>query len=208
MTTRTTFLTLTLAMPFAVAALLPGCQRGSDPQDQVAGDDPSAADSAGSSGDVKQPGTEENQPPVHAAHEAPAQPPVGQQSGSHVGEKTKEILDANEMIKDPNWTVIASDPQEVQGFSFAGTAYNRAAALAGTANLEKWIQLEQAQSESGSFPTYTALKEYIDTNPVDMPRLREYHHYGYDATTGNVVILENRAEKEGRRKELGLSPDE
>jgi hypothetical protein len=181
-------MTLAFAALFA-AGFLSGCQRGSG---------------AGAPAPAAQAQPAAGPPPAQAQPAAPAQPPVAQQTGTHVGEKTKEILNALEMVKDPNWTVVASDPREVQGNTFVGTAYNRAAALAGTANLEKWIQLEQAQSESGSFPTYAALKEYIDHNPVDMPRLREYHHYGYDETTGQVVILENKAEKDARHKELGL----
>lgn len=207
MTTRLT--TLLLAALLA-AGFLSGCKRGSDAHDGVVGDDPSARDSAGSSGEVKQPGTDENQPAEHAAppaHEAPAQPPAGEQSGSHVGERTKEILNAIELVKDPNWTVVAEDPQQVQGFTFAGTAYNRAAALAGTAGLEQWIKAEQAQDIDGKFPTYAALQEFIAHNHVDMPALREYHHYGYRETDGQIVVMENKAEKEARRKELGL-PDE
>lgn len=196
---------LTLAALLA-AGFFSGCQRGSEPHDDVAGDDPSARDSQGSAGDVKQPGTDENQPPDHAAHAQPPahDPPAGQQSGSHVGERTKEILNAQEMIKDPNWTVVASDPQEVRGNTFVGTAYNRAAALSGTAGLEQWIQHQQAQDIDGKFPNYEALQGYIAMNGVDMPALREYHHYGYDETTGQIVILENKSEKEARHKELGL----
>lgn len=206
MTIRLT--TLFLAALFA-AGFLSGCQRGSDPQDGVMGDDPSARDSQGSSGDIEQPGTNENEPPEHAAppaHEAPAQPPAGGQSGSHVGERTKEILNALEVTKDPNWTVVARDPQEVQGFTIAGTAYNRAAALGGTVGLEKWIGMEQAGDIDGKFPSYAALQNYVAQNPVDMPALREYHHYGYEETTGQIVILENKAEKEAIHKERGLSP--
>ncbi len=183
--------TLALAVLFA-GGFLSGCSRGTQVGDQVAGGDPPPQGAMGAAA---------NQPP---AQEAPAQPATAKQSGSHVGERTKEILDAREMVKDPNWTVIATDPQEVKGYSFAGTAYNRAVALAGTADLEKWVQLEQAQSESGGFPTYASLKDYIAKNPVDMPHLREYHHYGYDETPGQVVILENEVEKEGRQRELGL----
>lgn len=133
-------------------------------------------------------------------------PPVGEQSGTHVGRTTKEVLNVKEITQDPNWTVVASDPTEVRGFSAAGTAYNRAAALVGTANLEQWIKQEWALN--GSYPTYQSLLDYISQNPVDMPALREYQHYGYDESTGNVVILENKQEKEGRRKELGLDPAE
>lgn len=195
MITRLT--TLLLAALFA-AGFLSGCKRGSDPSDVVAGGDSSSA------GEAKQPGTEENEPPEHAAHEAPVQPPVGEQSGSHVGERTKEILNALELVNDPNWTVVAEDPQQVQGYTFAGTAYNRAAALAGTAGLEQWIKAEQAQSIDGKFPTYAALQEFVAHNHVDMPALREYHHYGYRETDGQIVVLENKAEKEARQKELGL----
>jgi len=173
------------------AGFFSGCQRGSG------GGAPTPASDAANPPAV-------DQPPVQAAPAAPAQAPAAQQTGSHVGEKTKEILNAQEMLKDPNWSVIASDPQDVQGNTFVGTAYNRAAALSGTAGLEQWVQHQQAQDIDGKFPTYEALQGYIAMNGVDMPRLREYHHYAYDAATGQIVILENKAEKEARHKELGL----
>lgn len=132
--------------------------------------------------------------------------PVGEQAGTHVGRNTNEILNVKEVTQDPNWTVVASDPTEVRGFSAAGTAYNRAAALVGTANLEQWIKQEYALN--GAYPTYQALQDYISQNSVNMPALRVYQHYGYDEASGNVVILENKQEKEGRRNELGLDPAE
>ncbi len=140
-----------------------------------------------------------------AAQPAPAEP-VGEQSGSHVGERSKEILNAKEIVKDPNWTVAASDPSQVRGFTGSGTVYNRAVALSGTVGLEQWVQHTQALE--GRFPTYQELQDYIAQNSVDMPALRVYQHYGYDESTGQVVILENREEKEGRRRELHLDPNE
>ncbi len=133
----------------------------------------------------------------------PATPSGGEaESSSHVGKQTKEVLNAKELASDPNWTVAASDPTQVRGFSAAGTAYNRAAALGGTANLETWIKLEHASN--GTYPTYAQLVDYIGKNPVDMPALRVYQHYGYDEETGQVVILENQAEKKERQGSLGI----
>ncbi|MGC1273626.1 MAG: hypothetical protein WBC44_07975 [Planctomycetaceae bacterium] len=141
-------------------------------------------------------------PPVAMPANGATAPPVGEQSDTHVGKSTKEVLNAKEMTSDPNWTVVADDPSQVSGFSAAGTAYNRAAALGGTVNLGQWLKQEQALN--GSWPTYQQLLDYIEMNPVDMPALREYQHYGYDETTGKVVILENQQEKAKRRNELGL----
>lgn len=190
-----------LALSLSLAGVIAGCDRGTKSGSaNVDTSQPSAQDAAG---EVKQPGTEENRPP---AEEAAAPPPAEQQSGTHVGRKTNEVLNVRELANDPKWTVVATDPQQVQGFSAPGTAYNRAAALVGTVNLEQWVKLEQASN--GEWPTYEALKAYMAQNHVDMPALREYHHYGYDETKGEVVILENKEEKEGRRRELGLPPGE
>lgn len=147
------------------------------------------------------PNGEETSPAAMPADVATA-PPVGEQSDTHVGKSTKEVLNAKELTGDPNWTVVADDPSQVSGFSAAGTAYNRAAALGGTVNLGQWLKQEQALN--GSWPTYQQLLDYIKMNPVDMPALREYQHYGYDETTGKIVILENQQEKAKRRGELGL----
>ncbi len=199
----------------AVASLLPlaafvGCDvemgRTGGP---VMNDSQQAADLAGDLGSSSSNPTPAPQPLPNDTT-APAQPapaePVWQQSGSHVGERSKEIFNAKEIVKDPNWTVVASDPSQVKAFSAAGTAYNRAAALSGTVGLEQWVQHHQALE--GRFPTYQELQDYVAQNSYDMPALRQYQHYGYDETTGNMVILENREEKEGRRRELHLDPNE
>ena len=103
----------------------------------------------------------------------------------------------------PNRAVTSIDDQT----SIAATARVAAVALSGTVGLEQWVQHTQALE--GRFPTYQELQDYIAKNSVDMPRLpRNYQHYGYDEATGNVVILENKDEKEGRRRELHLDPNE
>lgn len=168
-----------------------------------------AADLAGDLGGTSPagaPGADSPAQPTPESSEtmpAPATPSAGEaESSSHVGKQTKEVLNAKELAGDPNWTVAASDPTQVRGFSAAGTAYNRAAALGGTANLETWIKLEHASN--GTYPTYAQLTDYIAKNPVDMPALRVYQHYGYDEATGQVVILENQAEKKERQGSLGI----
>lgn len=211
MTTRQT--------PAAVSALLSaaffvGCNRGSTSGDVPHTDNAAnPSTSAGSSGEVKQPGTDETKSPAQAVHDETTNrgqqqgDNVPQQSGgTHVGRRTDEILNVKEVTKDPNWTVVAKDPQDVKGFTAAGTAYNRAAVLSGTVGLEQWVQHTKALEDR--FPTYQELQTYMAQNHFDMPALREYHHYGYDESTGNVVILESKEEKEGRRKEIGLSPNE
>lgn len=195
-----------LSLPFAVFA---GCDaefgRTGGP---VMNESQQAADAANElqSSQPSPPAQNQPAPSQPMADQGSAPPPVGQQSGTHVGRATNEILNVKEVAQDPNWTVAASDPTQVRGFSAAGTAYNRAAALVGTANLEQWIKQEQALN--GSYPSYESLKEYMSQNSVNMPALREYQHYGYDEATGNVVILENKQEKEGRRRELGLDANE
>ena len=173
-------------------------QQATDAMSDADGSAPPAGDAA------MPPAPAESQP--EAAASTTSAPPVGTQSQSHVGQRSKEILNAKEIVADPNWTVAASDPSQVRGFSAPGTAFNRAVALSGTVGLEQWVQHEQALN--GKYPSYQQLQDYLKQNSVDMPALRVYQHYGYDETTGQVVILENRAEKEGRRSELGLDPNE
>jgi len=208
----TTQLTSCVSLSLA-AALLAGCdinvERTGGPvmnEAQQASDalSPQATPPAQApAGDVASP---EAMPTPGEAPPAAAAPATADSSGTHVGEKTKEVLNAKELASDPNWKVVASDPTQVQGFTAAGTAYNRAAALGGTVNLGQWIKLEQAST--GEWPTYKALQDYIAQNPVDMPALREYQHFGYDESTGQIVILENQQEKTTRRNELGLPVNE
>ena len=134
------------------------------------------------------------------AMDSPSEP--AEESGTHVGKTTKEVLDANKLKDDPDWKVAASDASEVKAFTAAGTAYNRAAALSGTANLDKWLKMQHALH--GKYPSYEEVIDYMAQYPSNMPALREYQHYGYDETTGEMVILENQKEKQARRNELGI----
>lgn len=123
-------------------------------------------------------------------------------SGTHVGKKTDELLDAAQLKGDPNWTVVADDPSKLQSLTAPGTVYNRAAALAGTVGLTQWIKQQRALT--GDYPTFEEVVKYSAKYPSNRPALQEFRHYGYDETTGQMVILENRKEKQARTSELGL----
>lgn len=136
---------------------------------------------------------------------APATAPGNMPSssnGTHVGKTTVELLDAAKLKNDPNWTVVADDPSKLKSLTAPGTVYNRAAALAGTVGLTQWIKSRHALT--GQYPSYEEVVEFSAKNPSNRPALQEFRHYGYDESTGQMVILENRQQKQMRKSELGL----
>ena len=150
--------------------------------------------------------------PVTPAADMPAPvpeaAPAGQSepapaTGSIVGRKTREILNATEATADPNWIVITPQVSGSDPLSVAGTAYGRASTFAGSLGIVQWIKQEQALN--GSFPSYAALMKFMQDNPsLQLPAVKDYEAYGYNDKTGEFVVLENRAEKTQRYKELGL----
>jgi hypothetical protein len=139
--------------------------------------------------------------PQPAAQAAPE--PVGQQSDKRIGTRTNEILNAKELANNPEWTLAAADPTQVKANTTIGTVYGRAVGLAGSVGLEQWVQHTKALEDR--FPTYAELQDYASKNGVDLPTIPQpYRHYAYDEATGQIVLYDNVAEKEGRLRELHL----
>lgn len=146
-------------------------------------------------------GTPAESPPLPQQAAAPSNQP-SPSNGTHVGKKTGELLDAAQLKNDPNWIVVADDPSKLKSMTVPGTVYNRAAALSGTVGLTQWIKQQHALT--GKYPTYKEVIAFSAKYPSNRPALQEFRHYGYDETTGQMVILENRKQKQMRKSELGL----
>ena len=128
---------------------------------------------------------------------------VPQASSSHVGKKTRVILNAKELESNPDWTVITLKTEGADPLSVAGSTYNRAAAFTGSLGIVQWLKTEQALN--GKWPSYIELQQFMKANPaLELPATKVYQAYGYDERTGQMVILENKDQKEIRYEELGI----
>ena len=183
--------------PFAssvlAVALLVGCDKSANKSDTLPAD--AASPPAGQAA------------PAAPAHDArPAAAPATESQGSHVGRKTREILNAKEAVNDPNWKVVTNEVSGSDPLSVAGSVYNKTASMAGSLGIVQWVNQEKATE--GKPPTYAALMDFMKQNPsLELPATKEYQTYGYDETTGEIVILEHKERKATRYRELGLPVD-
>jgi hypothetical protein len=110
------------------------------------------------------------------------------------GRKTRKILNANEAIKDLNTVIVKLDVQGSDPLTQSLSAYEKLAADAGTLGIKQWVNIEKALNDRP--PTYKELQKWMEKNPgVKLPVLPYKRMYGYDETTGEIVILEKRDEQ-------------
>ena len=111
-----------------------------------------------------------------------------------IHQKTREILNANEATKDSNFVIVKLDVQGGDPLTQSVSAYEKLAADAGTIPIKKWIK--QIKIVEEHTPTYAELQDWMKKNPgVKLPVLPYKRMYGYDETTGEMVILEKRDEQ-------------
>ena len=114
--------------------------------------------------------------------------------GSIFGRKTREILNANEAIKDSNYVIVELKMQGSDPLTQSFSAYEKLAPFVGTIPIQQWIKQEKIVEEHT--PTYAELLEWMEKNPgVKLPVLPYKRKYGYDETKGEMVVLEKRNEQ-------------
>ena len=117
-----------------------------------------------------------------------------QRKKSIIHRKTREIVNANEAVKDPNSNIVKLAVQGNNPLTQAVTVYGKAAAMAGTIPIQQWIKEKKIVEDHT--PTYAELQEWLKKNPsFELPVLPYQRMYGYDETTGEIVILEKRDEQ-------------
>jgi hypothetical protein len=171
---------------------------------------------SGQNADERQNAAPAQQPQQPAAAQTSAAPPAGnaQNSGrnthagdqgkaSFVGRTTRDIVDVREATKNPNIVVITPKTGGSDPLTQVGSTYVRGASFAGSLPLKQMIQHHKALE--GRAPSYPELMTWMKQNPkVELPVLSPAQMYGYDSQTGEIVVLEDKAEKARRYREAGI----
>ena len=132
------------------------------------------------------------QPAVNPAA-APEQPPA-KPSGSIIGKTTSKIVDLAEAKKNPKIVeidnkVTGSDPLTAS-FSAYVSITSRASAL----NFKHQMDILKATNDD-KYPTFKEAEKLMKQLHLELSALPPYQLYGYDAKTGGIVVLEDKAEK-------------
>lgn len=132
-------------------------------------------------------------PDANAPAAAPAQP--APRTGSILGRTTSKIVDLAEVKKnnpkivEVDSKVTGSDPLTV---SF--NAYVSITSRASVLNFKHQMDILKATNDD-KYPSFKEAEKLMKQLNIQLAELPPYQLYGYDAKTGGIVLLEDKAEK-------------
>lgn len=159
-----------------------------------------------------------SQPKEKGVSQKPAKPaavqnPVAEQKAPAKEESKKSILnkttavvvDAKKALKNPDIEVVDGKIKGVDPFSQAGSAYVSMASRVSTLGMQQAIKAHKALNDS--FPSYDEYMKMMKQNRIEFAQLPPYKMYGYDAETGNILVLQDNKKKAQLYKEAGIPLD-
>jgi len=144
----------------------------------------------------------------------PTPPPVVQPSATQpaapkqgiIGKTTAKIVNAREATQNPKVVEVENKITGSDPITIAATAYVALSSKASALNFKNALNLHKATNDKN--PTYDEFLKLKDQYRVEFAMLPPYQMYGYDETTGGIVILEDKAEKIRRYNDAGIPLDE
>ena len=158
----------------------------------ASGDDVSSVQNATGGGTAAP--TANPQPVAAPDANAPAAAQHTQPTGSIIGKTTSKIVDLAEAKKNPKIVevdnkVTGSDPLTV---SF--NAYVSITSQASVLNFKHQMDILK-EINDGKYPTFKEAQKLMKQLNIGLAALPPYQLYGYDAISGGIVLLEDKAEK-------------
>ena len=171
----------------------PGREKLVAPGGMATGGDISDVANAGRAAPAVNPQPAANPPPAVNPAAAPEQPPA-KPSGSIIGKTTGKIVDLAEAKKNPKIVevdnkITGSDPLTVS-FNAYVSVTSRATAL----NFKHQMDILKATNDD-KYPTFKEAEKLMKQLHIELNALPPYQLYAYDAKTGGLVMLEDKAEK-------------
>lgn len=178
-----------------------GCQ---DPQDIARQQD--AANGNQQQDQAPAPADQEMPAPAAQAEPAPAAADAGANQKKSILQKTTAVVvDAKKALEDPAITIVDGKIKGVDPFSQAGSAYVSMSSKVSTLGMQQAIKAHKALNDR--FPTYDEYMKIMKENRVEFAALPPYKMYGYNAETGNIMVLEDGKKKAQLYKEAGIPLD-
>ena len=171
----------------------PGREKLVAPGGLATGGDISDVANAGRAAPAANPQPVANPQPAVTPAVAPEQP-LAKPSGSIIGKTTGKIVDLAEAKKNPKMVevdnkITGSDPLTAS-FSAYVSITSRATAL----NFKHQMDILKATNDD-KYPTFKEAEKLMKQLHIELSALPPYQSYGYDAKTGGIVVLEDKAEK-------------
>ncbi|WP_417389035.1 hypothetical protein [Gimesia sp.] len=140
----------------------------------------------------------------NAAADAQADHPDDKKK-SIIHRTTAVVVDAKKALENPDIEIVDGKIKGVDPFTQAGSAYVSMASRVSTLGMQQAIQHHKVLNER--FPTYDEYMQMMKENRIEFAELPPYKMYGYDAESGNILVLQDNRKKEELYKKAGIPLD-
>lgn len=132
-------------------------------------------------------------PDANAPAAAPAQP--APRTGSILGRTTSKIVDLAEAKKNnPKLVEVDSKVTGSDPLTVSFNAYVSITSRASVLNFKHQMDILKATNDD-KYPSFKEAEKLMKQLNIQLAELPPYQLYGYDAKTGGIVLLEDKAEK-------------
>lgn len=123
---------------------------------------------------------------------APTQPAAT--GGSIIGKTSRTIVDLAEAKRNPKIVEVDNKVTGSDPLTASFSAYVSITSRATAANFKHQMDILK-ETNDGKYPTFKEAEKLMKQLGIELNALPPYQLYGYDAKTGGLVVLEDKAEK-------------
>lgn len=116
-----------------------------------------------------------------------------------------KIVDTKKTLLQPNVVVIDQKIKGNDPLAQAANAYSTMRSRAKVLQFQHAVNFQKTLN--GKYPSVEEFIKLMKENNVEFNYLPLYQMYGYDSSSGAIVILENKAEKAAHYKKAGIPLD-
>lgn len=186
----------------------PGRQNVAAPTGIASSGDVSAVQNATSGDNASAPNASAANPQPAAAPNAnaPAAAPA-QPTGPIIGKTTAKIVDLAEAKKNPKIVEVENKVTGSDPLTVSFNAYVSITSRASVLNFKHQMDILK-ETNDGKYPTFKETEKLMKQLDIRLAELPPYQLYAYDAKTGGIVLLEDKAEKIRLYKQQNIPLDE
>ncbi len=171
----------------------PGREKVVAPGGMATGGDISDVANAGRAAPAVNPQPAAN-PPSDANATAVPEQPAAKPSGSIIGKTTGKIVDLAEAKKNPKMVEVDNKITGSDPLTASFGAYVSITSKATALNFKHQMDILKATNDD-KYPTFKEAEKLMKQLHIELNALPPYQLYAYDAKTGGLVTLEDKAEK-------------
>ena len=135
-----------------------------------------------------------NPPPAAAPNANAVAAPPAQPTKSIIGRTTSKIVDLAEAKKNPKIVEVEKKDLGSDPLTVSFNAYVSITSRASILNFKHQMDILKATNDD-KYPTFKEAEKLMKQLNIRLAELPPYQLYGYDAKTGSIVLLEDKAEK-------------